>query len=165
MRRCETLTTLRQADFNKVSAAFVGECGKDIAKGAAKFEEITGTKAEPEKFTVFGQDLVEQACGLCDTVTITLDRPACSNSAEPPAKPPEPADPLALFPGVCALQLITGVGFRITGECTANGTRSVLINSQDPIGAKFVITTREVRSPENGIVSCCGSRVVMPSVL
>lgn len=91
-----------ESRMNTLCGAFIGECGKDVAKGAQKFEEIFGEKPNPEDFKVNGQDLVEQ--------------------------------------------LITGVGFRITAEHTApgaNGTRSMLINSQDARGAKFVVTVRE----------------------
>jgi len=91
-----------ESRMNTLCAAFVGECGKDVAKGAQKCEEIFGEKPKPEDFKVNGQDLVEQ--------------------------------------------LISGVGFRVTAEHTApgaNGTRSMLINSQDARGAKFVVTVRE----------------------
>ena len=47
--------------MNTLCAAFVGECGKDVAKGAQKCEEIFGEKPKPEDFKVNGQDLVEQA--------------------------------------------------------------------------------------------------------
>jgi hypothetical protein len=37
-------------------------------------------------------------------------------------------------------QLQFGVGWRITGACTTETTRSVLVASEDPLGVKFVVT-------------------------
>ena len=40
-------------------------------------------------------------------------------------------------------QLICGVGFRIVASSAENGTRSVLLQSADVSGVKFVITAKD----------------------
>ena len=50
-----------EEQMNTLGAAFAGECGNDVAKGAAKYEAITGTKPNPEDYKPIGQDFVEQA--------------------------------------------------------------------------------------------------------
>lgn len=101
MRSVEEYKAL-EVQMNEMSAAFVGECKGDVAKGTAKWEAISGEKVAAE-FKSTGLDLVEQ--------------------------------------------LICGVGFRVTGHCTANGTSSVVVTSEDPRGAKFIVTTASAESP------------------
>ena len=40
-------------------------------------------------------------------------------------------------------QLISGLGFRVTASHAGGGTRSVLVTSRDPAGAKFLVTARD----------------------
>ena len=46
-----------------------------------------------------------------------------------------------------AQQMICGLGWAVTGSHTGNGTYSVLLNSPDANGARFILTTKSTKEP------------------